>query len=267
MSAIDATGHLRIERDGAVETITIDRPERMNATSYRTGLLLRDAVRAAAADGDVRAIVLTGAGGRAFSAGADLREMDGPVLESGGPDVELVLREAFNPLILAIREAPKPVVSAVCGVAVGVGCSIALAADLVVAGDSATFIAGFTQVGLSPDGGLSHLLTARIGPVRAAEALLLNTPVGAQDALAWGLVNRVVADDALPATAAELAGRLAAGAPGALAAAKRLQGGVIDAGLAEVLDLEAASQGERARSAEFAEGVAAFLERRAPNYA
>lgn len=257
--------HVRIEREAAVVTLTIDRPQVMNATTTRTGRELREAVQAAASDPAVRAIVITGAG-RAFSAGADLRDMDGPTLPDGRPDLEEILRGTFNPLVLAIRAAPQPVIAAVHGPAVGVGCSIALACDLVVASRSAKFIAGFGGVGLSLDGGLSVLLAAKAGSTRAAEAALVGTPIDGEQALAWGLANELVDDDALPAAAAALAQRVARSAPGALAASKRLLGAIVDAQLEAALDREATSQGERVLTDEFIEGATAFLERRAPNF-
>lgn len=265
MSAAAAFEHLRITRTGAVETIAIDRPQVMNATTTRTGRELLEAVNAAAADPAVRAIVLTGVG-PAFSAGADLRDMDGPVLANGRPDLEEILRGTFNPLVFAIRAAPKPVIAAVGGPAVGVGCSIALACDLVVASRSAKFIAGFANVGLSLDGGLSVLLAAKAGSTRAAEAALLGTPIDGEQALAWGLSNRLVEDDELQEAAAQLAARLAKAAPGALAASKRLLGRYTDAELSDALDREATSQGQRVLTDEFMEGVMAFMERRAPNF-
>ncbi len=266
MSALGALEHVRVERSGAVETITIDRPAVMNATTTRTGQELLQAVTAAAADAAVRAIVITGAG-PAFSAGADLRDMDGPVLSNGRPDLEEILRGTFNPLVLAIRAAPKPVIAAVHGPAVGVGCSIALACDLVLVSRSAKLIAGFANVGLSLDGGLSVLLAAKAGSTRAAEAALLGTPIDGEQAYAWGLANRLVDDEELPAAAAKLAARLAKAAPGALAASKRLLAQYADADLAGALDREATSQGERVLTDEFWEGATAFLERRAPNFA
>ncbi|MBO9533895.1 MAG: enoyl-CoA hydratase/isomerase family protein [Solirubrobacteraceae bacterium] len=262
---VAAPEHLRVERTGAVLTITIDRPERMNATSTGTGQALLAAVNEAAAGPAVRAIVLTGAG-RAFSAGADLRAMDGPALPDGRPDLAEILRGTFNPLVLAIRAAPKPVIAAVGGPAVGVGCSLALACDLMVVSRSAKLIAGFANVGLSLDGGLSLLLARKAGSTRAAHAALVGTPIDGEQALAWGLANELVADDALQAAAAALAARLAKSAPGALAASKKLLGAVIDEGLAAALEREAISQGGRVDSPEFVEGVSAFLERRAPDF-
>ena len=265
MTGSAVASHIRTTRSGAVETITIDRPQVMNATSAATGRELLAAVERAGADAAVRVIVLTGEG-RAFSAGADLRDTGGPRLPDGRPDLEAVLRTIFNPLVLAIRAAPKPVLAAVNGPAVGVGCSIALACDLVIAGESASLVAGFANVGLSLDGGLSVMLASRAGAARAAEAALLGEPITAERALAWGLVNRVVPDSELQETAAWLAGLLAASAPGALAASKRLLSEAIDAVLEDALDREATSQGERVLTAEYTEGVAAFLERRKPDF-
>ncbi len=260
-----APRHVVTRREGAVAWITLNRPEVMNATTTQTGQQLLAAVRAAAEDPAVRSIVLAGEG-RAFCAGADLRDMDGPMLESGRPDLEEILRGTFNPLVLAIREAPKPVIAAVGGPAVGVGASIALACDLIVVTERAAFLGGFAKVGLSLDGGLSVLLAAKIGAARAAESALLGTPITGQQAWEWGIANRLVEPAELEEAAGALAAAAAAGAPGAIAASKRLLSAVVDDGLAEALDREATSQGERVLTDEYAEGVAAFLERREPRF-
>ncbi len=265
MTVAPSAAHVTTQLEGGVETITIDRPSVMNATSTRTGRELLQAVQRAAADDRVRAIILTGRG-PAFSAGADLRDLEGPTLANGRPDLEQILRTIFNPLVLAIRAAPKPVVAAVRGPAIGVGCSIALACDLIVAGRSASFIAGFASVGLGLDGGLSVLLTARVGAARSAEAALLGTAIHGSKALEWGLVNRLVEDEELDAVAGDLALRLASSAPGALASSKALLAAHADAGLVDALDREATNQGQRVLTSEYAEGVAAFLERRAPRF-
>ena len=265
MTGPTVANHVEFQAAHGIATIAINRPEVMNATATRTGLELLAALERAAGDPQIRAIVLTGRG-RGFCAGADMRDPEGPRLANGRPDLEQVLRTIFNPLVLAIRAAPKPVVGAIAGPAIGVGCSIALACDLLVAGESASFIAGFSSVGLSLDGGLSVLLAARVGAARAAEAALAGTPIDAARALDWGLVNRVVPDADLQATAAELAAQLAASAAGALAASKALLAAHVDAGLVEALDREATSQGQRVLTDEYAEGVAAFLERRRPRF-
>lgn len=264
-SAVDVP-HVDVTRDGAVATVALNRPDAMNATSSRTGRELLAAIQAAGDDPAVRAIVITGRG-RAFCAGADMQALDGPVLPSGRPDLERILREIFNPIVVAIREAPVPVIAAVNGPAVGVGMSIALACDLVLASDRAAFIVGFSAVGLSLDGGLSVLLPARVGVTKAAELALLSPKLGAEAALAMGLVNEVVAADELGAAAATLAARLAAGPRSAQAATKALLNATAYAGLTEALDREATSQGIRVTTNEYAEGVIAFLERRPPRFA
>lgn len=262
----DATvPHVDVRRSGGVATIALNRPEAMNATSSRTGRELLAAIRETGDDRGVRAIVITGRG-RAFCAGADMQALDGPVLASGRPDLERILREIFNPIVVAIREAPVPVVAAVNGPAVGVGMSIALACDLVLASERAAFIVGFSAVGLSLDGGLSVLLPARIGATRAAELAYLSPKLGAADALAMQLINEVVPADELEAAAAALGARLAAGPRSAQAASKALLNATAYAGLTEALDREATSQGIRVTTDEYGEGVAAFRERRPPRF-
>jgi len=203
--------------------------------------------------------VLTGAG-RAFSSGADLRA--GMQTSNGSPDVGTPLREIYNPLILRVRTLRKPVIAAVNGPAVGIGCSLALAADLIVAAGSAYFLMAFVNIGLGLDGGASQSLVARVGHARAFQIAYLGERLAADTALNWGLVNEVVPDDELEATVTALAGRLAAGPPGSYAAIKRTINDRAYAGFAEVLELEAVVQQERAESKDFAEGVLAFLQKR-----
>ena len=249
--------------DGAA-TITLNRPERLNAWNQQLGLELRAAVDAVAGDPAVRAVLLTGAG-RAFSSGADLGE-PADTLPDGTLDLGGVLRDRYNPIITRLRSMPKPVVSAVNGPAVGIGCSLALAADLVLATRSAYFLLAFVNIGLVPDGGASAFVPARAGHARAMEMTLLGERVGAEQALKWGLVNRVVEDDALSAEAAALTARLAKGPTKAYAAAKALLNRRLYAGLEEQLEAEAQAQAEQARSKDFVEGVTAFLQKREPNF-
>jgi len=219
-----------------------------------------EALERAAQDAAVRAVVFTGAG-RAFSSGADLK--GGVEL---GPEGKLnvlgQLREAYNPLIARVRTFPKPVIAKVNGPAVGIGCSLALAADLIVAAESAYFLLAFVNIGLGLDGGASLTLPLRVGHARAAEMAFLGERVSAAQALEWGLVNRLASDDQLDAEVAELARRLAAASPDALQTIKRTINSRLYAGLAEVLELEATLQQERVESADFIEGVTAFLEGR-----
>jgi 2-(1,2-epoxy-1,2-dihydrophenyl)acetyl-CoA isomerase len=250
--------------DGRVAWITLNRPDALNAWTLELGQDLIAALDHAAGSDDVRAIVLGGAG-RAFSAGADLKAG----LEAGSDgvvNVEGALREVYNPLLQRVRDFPKPVLAAVNGPAVGIGCSLALAADLIVAAESAYFLLAFANIGLALDGGVSTTLVARVGLARASEMALLAERVPARQALEWGLVNRVVPDAELTATAGEIAGRLAAGSPGAYTTIKRTLGRVATAGFAEMLELEAVLQQQRAASADFAEGLAAFVEKRAPQF-
>ncbi len=245
-----------------VGTITLNRPEGLNAWNGQLGVDLRDALRAAGADPEVRAVVLTGAG-RGFCSGADLRG-GFPLTPEGKPDLYNHLRRIYNPVILGVRELAKPVVAAVNGGAVGVGASLALACDLIVAAESAYFLLAFANIGLSVDGGASELLAGRVGFTRAAEMALLAGRIPAPQALSWGLVNQVVPDAELLTRAGASAAQLAAGAPGAYAAIKSLLNRSCFAGLEDALEAEAVLQQTRAVSEDFAEGVNAFTEKRAP---
>ncbi len=248
----------------AVAWITLNRPEALNAWTAQFGHDLAAALDRCAQDRGVRAVVITGAG-RAFSSGADLRSAD-VFDENGRPDVLTLLREIYNPLIMRVRELPKPVLAAVNGVAAGIGCSLALSADLIIAAESAYFLLAFANIGLALDGGASPLLVGRVGHTRASEVSLLAERIPSEQALAWGMVNRVVSDaDLLPATTA-LADKLAAGAPGAYAAIKRALNRAAWPDLAELLDAEAVLQQERAMSADFTEGVSAFIDKRSPRF-
>ncbi len=243
-----------------VAWITFNRPDALNAWTRQFAEELGSALAHAERNDEVRAIVLTGAG-RAFSSGADLRA-GGEFDADGKLDVLTLLRQAYNPLILQVRTIPKPVVAAVNGPAAGIGCSLALATDLIVAVESAYFLLAFANIGLALDGGASVLLWTRVGLARASEMALLAERVPARKALEWGLVNRVVPEAELPAAAGELAGRLAAGPPASYAAIKRALNKQVYAPLAEGLDLEARLQQELIHKRDFVEGVSAFLHKR-----
>lgn len=249
-----------LEVQEGVAWITLDRPESLNAFTPQMGRELLAVLDRLSDDRAVRALVLTGAG-RGFSSGADLKQ----ALSWGADariDLHAPLREIFHPLILRLRTVAKPVIAAVHGGAVGFGCSLALAADIVVMAQSAYLLLAFANVGLTLDGGSSALLVGRVGHGRASEMGLLAERVGADRALSWGLANEVVEDAELEAAAGRLAARLAAGSPGSFAATKRALNQAAYPRLAEQLDLEAELQQQCANSADFIEGVRAFLEKR-----
>src|ERR671936_1128934 len=191
---------VNLRRDGAAPTIELNRPEALNAWNGQLGHDLLAAVREVADDDDVRAVVITGAG-RAFSSGADLKDLSGREQRTpeGHVDVRGVLTARYHPIITGIRTMPKPVLAAVNGPAVGIGLSLALAADLIVAAESAYFLLAFVNIGLVPDGGSSVFVPARIGFTRAVEMATLGERVPARRALEWGLVNRVHPDEAFGA--------------------------------------------------------------------
>jgi 2-(1,2-epoxy-1,2-dihydrophenyl)acetyl-CoA isomerase len=253
-----------LQRRGAIAFIELNRPQAMNAWDQELGDALREAVQDCAADDAVRAVLITGAG-RGFSAGADLKAGFDPTPE-GFPDVGSALRDRYHPIITGIREMPKPVVAAVHGAAAGIGCSLALACDLVIAAESAYFLLAFVNIGLVPDGGSSLLVPARVGFTRAAEMAMLGERVAAAKALEWGLINRVVADDALLDEATALAEKLASGPTRSYAGAKRELNAWLYSRMREQLELEAAIQHELAASKDFVEGVSAFVEKRPPNF-
>lgn len=251
---------LRTTADGVL-TLTLNRPEALNSFTVEMKEALLAALKEAARDKEVRAIILTGAG-RAFSAGQDLKERQAP----GVADLGTELRVRYNPIILAMRRLEKPIVGAINGVAAGAGISIAMACDIVIASDKATFIEAFTRVGLVPDTGSSWFLPRLVGTARAAEMMFTADPVDAATAERIGLVNRVVPADELMDQANALATKLAQSAPIALALAKRALNRAFDTNLAEALDYEAQLQSVAGRSNDHKEGVAAFVEKRPPKF-
>lgn len=255
---------VNVSRSGAAATIELNRPERMNAwnDSLSGDLLL--AVREVAADDTIRAVLVTGAG-RAFSSGADLK--DGiELFRTGDFDPYRILTERYHPIITGIREMDKPVVAAANGPVAGIGVSLALACDLVVAAESAYFSLAFVNIGLVPDGGSSFLVPSRVGFARAAEMALLGEPVSAAQAASWGLINRVYGDDVLLDEASALVRRLAAGPTKSYAGSKRQLNAWMYGPMAAQLELEASIQREMADSGDFAEGLAAFTEKRPPKF-
>jgi 2-(1,2-epoxy-1,2-dihydrophenyl)acetyl-CoA isomerase len=261
---------VNLTRDGGVARVELNRPDALNAWNFQFGEDLRTALQDVGGDDSVRAVLITGAG-RAFSSGADLTEVgeesraDG-LDENGNFDLSKRLRERYHPIIHAIREMPKPVVSAVNGPAAGIGCSLALSADLILAAESSFFLLAFVNIGLVPDGGSSAFVPARIGLARAAEMMMLGERVGADKALEWGLVNRVVPDDELEAEATALVERLAAGPTRSYAGSKDLLNRRMYADLAGQLEAEADHQRAMGHSQDFIEGVVAFSQKRDPAF-
>jgi 2-(1,2-epoxy-1,2-dihydrophenyl)acetyl-CoA isomerase len=249
---------VEVTRDGAVQTITLNRPEKMNAFTRGMHTELLAALKEAR-DPEVRAVVVTGAG-RAFCAGQDLTEF------SDAGDVGAALRETYHPNVHAVRSLEKPVIAAVNGACAGAGLSFACACDIRIASDAASFVPGFVGIGLIPDAGGTYFLHRLLGAPRAFAWMTSNQRLSAAEAHQWGLVSEVVEADALPVRAAELAQTYAALPTKAIGWTKRLFDHADTATLDEQLELEAQLQAVAAQSDDFREGVAAFLEKRAPNF-
>jgi 2-(1,2-epoxy-1,2-dihydrophenyl)acetyl-CoA isomerase len=246
-------------RDGAVLTITLNRPDVLNAFNAEMHRALATALREAR-DGGVRAVLITGAG-RGFCVGQDLTEFR----EAPG-DIGSRLRDNYHPNIRAIRALEKPVIAAVNGAAAGAGMSLACACDLRVAADAATFVPAFINIGLIPDSGGSYFVTRILGPARAFEWLASGRRLTAAEAHSWGLVSEVVERDALGARAAELAAQLAELPTRGVGMTKRLLDHAVTASLDEQLEREAQLQAAATQTEDFKEGVAAFLEKRPPRF-
>jgi len=252
-------------RTGPAAKIVLNRPTRMNAWSEGMSQDLLAALRDVAADDEVRAVLLTGSG-RAFCAGADLKEGLAKAQASGGYlDTDGILRDWYHPIVTTIREMPKPVISAVNGAAAGAGVSLALAADLVVAKESAYFVLAFVNIGLTLDGGSSLFVPARIGFTRTAELALLGEQLTAAKAVEYGLINTAWPDEEFDKNAEALLTRLSNGPTKSYAATKRELNHWLYSRMAEHLNLEATLQADLARTDDFAEGATAFLEKRPNN--
>jgi 2-(1,2-epoxy-1,2-dihydrophenyl)acetyl-CoA isomerase len=255
------TDGLRVEVDGPVATLTLDRPESLNALTVPMKVALRDALESLAADRGTRAVILTGAG-RGFCAGQDLAERESP--DAAPLDVEV--RDRYNPIIRAIRSMGQPVIAAVNGVAAGAGASLAFACDLRIAAEEARFVLAFGRIGLVPDSGATWFLPRLVGPAKAAELALLGDPIDAAEALRLGLVSKVIPGDRLLDEARTMAARLADGAPLATSLTKEALQRSLTIGLEEALEGEAKLQGIAGASADHAEGLAAFKEKRPPRF-
>lgn len=254
---------IRLEIEGGVAALTLAHPEVLNALSPEMLEGFADALDAVAdRQHGARCLLLTGEG-RAFSAGANL---GGAGPSTKADDAGAVLETHYHPLLRRLRDLPMPIVTAVNGVAAGVGMSIALMGDMILAARSAYFLQAFRRIGLVPDGGITWMLPRKIGMARAMELSLLGEKLPAETALAWGLVNRVHDDAELMTAARALAADLAAGPTRALAGVRRLYWASPDHTYEQQLDLERTLQREAGRSRDAREGIRAFLEKRKPEF-
>ena len=252
---------VELDADAGIATITLNRPDALNALTVPMKQALLAAFRRVERERAVRAVILTGAG-RAFCAGQDLRER----LEPDAAPLGVEVRERYNPIVRAMRGLPKPIVGAINGVAAGAGASLAMACDIRIASDTATFALAFGRVGLVPDSGATWFLPRLVGAARAAELALLNDPVSAADAVRLGLVGRVVPAAELATEARAVAARLATGAPRAIALTKHALDAAWTHDLDAALEYEAHLQDLAGRTKDHAEGIAAFMDRRPPRF-
>jgi 2-(1,2-epoxy-1,2-dihydrophenyl)acetyl-CoA isomerase len=255
------TDRILIERDGPVTTLRINDPAAMNALTPAMAQALRAALLTEAEH--ARAIILAGHP-RAFSSGANLTAAMPE--DPAGFDVGQTLEEDYNPLMLTIRDLPVPLIAAVQGAAAGVGASIALACDIIVAGRSAYFLEAFARIGLIPDGGATWLLTRAVGRVRAMEMMLLAEKIPAPQAFDWGLVTRLAEDDAVEDTAMTLARTLARGPSHSHRLIRQAAWAAADADFASTLATERRLQKQAGEAPDFAEGLAAFKQKRAARF-
>lgn len=256
---------LSITTEDGVAILTLDRPDVLNAFNDELGLELLSAVEAASADDSVRCIVITGAG-RAFSSGEDLGALAEQYSRGDVPDLGNTLTTRYNPLIRAIRAAPKPVIAAVNGVAAGAGASLALACDFRIASEDAKLVLAFIRVGLVPDSGALWFLAKMVGAARALELGASGHPVDARRALELGLFSQVIPRDDFEESWRGFASRLATMATAAFALTKELAQDALDRSLDQQLDAEVLAQSAAGRTEDHLEGVRAFFDKRPPKF-
>jgi 2-(1,2-epoxy-1,2-dihydrophenyl)acetyl-CoA isomerase len=257
MATTEVEQHVVVRIHDGVGLIQLNRPEKMNAIGALTRKQLGDAIKQVERDDAVRVVVLTGAG-RAFCSGADVTEMSADAVRTGN-----VLRDEYMPMLTRLRTMPKPVIAAMNGPAVGIGASYALACDIRIATPEAYILEAFVNIGLAPDGGVSWLLPRLAGTGIAYEMFFTGKPLQASDAYRLGVINRLVPADRLEAEVRELAAQLVAQPRGAMAGAKRAVTHALESSYEEALEFESYLQEAQAASPEFAEGIQAFLAKRA----
>lgn len=249
------------EKNNGVGRITLNRSDLLNSFNKDMATAVQDALDDFAGDNEVRCIVLTGAG-RAFSAGQDLQE----AIASDGPALESIVKDHYNPIILKLRGIEKPIVAAVNGVAAGAGANIALACDIVVATESASFIQAFSKIGLIPDSGGTYTLPRLIGFQKASALMMLGDKVSATEAERMGMIYQVVADDSFEETVEQLGAKLAKMPTKGLGMTKRALNLSASNDLSQQLDQEEELQKKAGNTNDYQEGVNAFLEKRKPNF-
>jgi 2-(1,2-epoxy-1,2-dihydrophenyl)acetyl-CoA isomerase len=251
--------NIKLSREGDVAVAAMSDPGTLNALTAQMSDEIIEATSAAAKDS--RCIVLTGEG-RAFCSGANIGGGAPPIGEDGAIDIGLTLEKHFHPLIAHLRDLAIPFITAVNGAAAGMGCSLALMGDLIIAGESSYFLQAFRRIGLAPDGGASYLLPRALTRAQAMEMMLLGEKLPAAKALQWGLINRCVPDSELMTAALALAGELARGPTRALAMTRKLAWDGFDADFASHLHAERMAQRDAGRTEDFIEGISAFAQKR-----
>jgi len=260
--ATEVEQHVKIENEGAVGWIRLNRPEKMNAIGALTRKQLGEAIKQAERDDAVRVVVLTGSG-RAFCSGADVTEMSNDGGMHTAEDVGNILRNEYMPMLVRLRTMPKPVIAAMNGPAVGIGASYALACDIRIATPEAYLMEAFVNIGLAPDGGVSWLLPRLAGTGVAYEMFFTGKPLPAADAHRLGVINRLVPAERLEEEVRDLANHLASQPRNAMAGAKRAVTNALNSTYEEAMEFESYLQEAQAGSQEFVDGVQAFLARRA----
>jgi 2-(1,2-epoxy-1,2-dihydrophenyl)acetyl-CoA isomerase len=255
------TSFLNFSIEAGVATITLNRPDVFNSVNKPLALALQQHLRECQQNPEVRAVLLTGTG-KAFCAGQDLAEITGP----DSPEVAEIVEKHYNPIVQLIRELDKPVVAAVNGVAAGAGANLALACDIVVAKESASFIQAFSKIGLIPDSGGTYFLPRLVGMQRASALMLTGDKVTAQEAVQMGMIYKAFSDESFEAEVAALVSKLAAMPTKGLAYTKQLLNGTFGNDLTQQLRAEADYQLRAGHTTDYKEGVSAFLEKRKPTF-